>query len=548
MQGFKRPSLATIIKPRAVAGRTTRRLVETAMFGRSRIALAAVLAALSLAVAVAPASASDVYVTASRTAFENIGSVAQFSLGAGGALTAKSSALVPAGASASQGVAVSPDGQSVYVTNYSGTVAQFDVGADGALTAKSTPMVSAGVGASAIAVTPDGKTVYVVNETAKTISQYDVGADGALTAAGTVAGPRALGSGSSIAVSPDGQSVYATSRALFQSPLNDFIPGEVMQFDVGAGGALTAKSPARVALPEPGLFPSAVAVSPDGLSVYVFDAQGLVFQLDVGAGGTLTAKSTADVPSPFQGGFGGLQGDVAVSPDGQSVYVTRGGQGRCNQFGACAVDGIAQFDVGADGALTAKSTPMVSAGGMDSSPTRIAMSPDGRNLYVTNMIIDARALFPAGSVMQFDVGADGALTAKSPAEVVSDGRLTDIAVRPTYDFTGFFSPVNNPTDPEPVNGVKAGSSVPVKFSLGGDQGLGVLAENYPNLVFAPCDPSEEADPLEETSAANNGLTFDALTDTYTYVWKTDKGWKGKCATLTVKLDDGTEHTADFVFN
>jgi hypothetical protein len=108
--------------------------------------------------------------------------------------------------------------------------------------------------------------------------------------------------------------------------------------------------------------------------------------------------------------------------------------------------------------------------------------------------------------------------------------------------------VNNPTDPEPVNGVKAGSSVPVKFSLGGDQGLGVLAENYPNLVFAPCDPSEEADPLEETSAANNGLTFDALTDTYTYVWKTDKGWKGKCATLTVKLDDGTEHTADFVFN
>ena len=176
------------------------------------------------------------------------------------------------------------------------------------------------------------------------------------------------------------------------------------------------------------------------------------------------------------------------------------------------------------------------------------MSPDGRNLYVTNRQGAAdEGTDAAGSVMQFDVGADGALTAKSPAEVVSVGFLTDIAVRPTYDFTGFFSPVNNPTDPEPVNGVKAGSGVPVKFSLGGDQGLGVLAENYPNLVFTPCDPSEEVDPLEETSAANNGLTFDALTDTYTYVWKTDKSWKGKCATLTVKLDDGTEHTADFVF-
>jgi hypothetical protein len=37
----------------------------------------------------------------------------------------------------------------------------------------------------------------------------------------------------------------------------------------------------------------------------------------------------------------------------------------------------------------------------------------------------------------------------------------------------------------------------------------------------------------------------ALTDTY--VWKTSKNWKGKCGTFTLKLDDGTEHTADFQF-
>ena len=42
-------------------------------------------------------------------------------------------------------------------------------------------------------------------------------------------------------------------------------------------------------------------------------------------------------------------------------------------------------------------------------------------------------------------------------------------------------------------------------------------------------------------------TYNALADTYTYVWKTDKAWKGKCATLTLKLDDGTEHTALFQF-
>jgi hypothetical protein len=67
-----------------------------------------------------------------------------------------------------------------------------------------------------------------------------------------------------------------------------------------------------------------------------------------------------------------------------------------------------------------------------------------------------------------------------------------------------------------------------------------------SLDFTQCDPDEEADPVG-TSFANNGLTYDALTDTCTYVWKTDKCWKGKCGMFTLKLDDGSEHTAEFVF-
>ena len=112
----------------------------------------------------------------------------------------------------------------------------------------------------------------------------------------------------------------------------------------------------------------------------------------------------------------------------------------------------------------------------------------------------------------------------------------------TYSFAGFFSPVDNP---DTVNVVKAGSSIPVKFSLGGDQGLGVLADGYPKVLRYACDDVEDADDIEQTTTANQGLTYNALTDTYTYVWKTDKNWKGKCATLTLKLDDGSEHTALF---
>jgi CSLREA domain-containing protein len=145
--------------------------------------------------------------------------------------------------------------------------------------------------------------------------------------------------------------------------------------------------------------------------------------------------------------------------------------------------------------------------------------------------------FAAG--LDFDQRGDGF------ARVV--GGTVDIGAyeEPGYSFTGFFSPVDNsPT----VNQAKAGSSIPVKFGLGGDQGLGVLAVGYPEVERYSCGDVDDADPIEQTTTANQGLTYNALTDTYTYVWKTDKNWKGKCATLTLKLDDGSEHTALFQLN
>jgi hypothetical protein len=53
-----------------------------------------------------------------------------------------------------------------------------------------------------------------------------------------------------------------------------------------------------------------------------------------------------------------------------------------------------------------------------------------------------------------------------------------------YDWTGFFSPVDNPE--VDTNKAKAGSTIPVKFSLGGDQGLDIFESGYPNSVPMPC--------------------------------------------------------------
>ena len=52
-----------------------------------------------------------------------------------------------------------------------------------------------------------------------------------------------------------------------------------------------------------------------------------------------------------------------------------------------------------------------------------------------------------------------------------------------HHFAGFFPPIDNP----PVlNKVKAGSAVPVKFSLTGNQGLDIFAAGYPQSAQVPC--------------------------------------------------------------
>jgi probable HAF family extracellular repeat protein len=125
-----------------------------------------------------------------------------------------------------------------------------------------------------------------------------------------------------------------------------------------------------------------------------------------------------------------------------------------------------------------------------------------------------------------------------------DGELEAFLLNPAYDFSGFFAPVDNPPT---VNTVNAGRAIPVKFSLSGDQGLGVIEEGYPKSQQVPCDAADPVDGIEETTTAGaSGLTYDAASDEYTYVWKTDKAWTG-CRQLVLKLDDGTVHRANFNF-
>jgi hypothetical protein len=116
--------------------------------------------------------------------------------------------------------------------------------------------------------------------------------------------------------------------------------------------------------------------------------------------------------------------------------------------------------------------------------------------------------------------------------------------QPGFEFHGFYAPVANLPA---VNGVEAGSTVPLKFSLGGDHGLGIFAEHSPASASRPCNGGP-AGPLQPTALPGAAtLTYDATSGRYQYNWKTSDAWAGQCRTLVLRFVDGTEATAEFRF-
>jgi 6-phosphogluconolactonase (cycloisomerase 2 family) len=305
---------------------------------------AVVLAAVAvLAAPPAAGAAGSVYVATAGVG-TTPGTVSQYDIDPlTGALSPKSPASLPE-ANNPTNLAITPDGRNVYVTNQNGvfppvpgSVSQYSADpATGALTPKAPATVLAGLAPWGIGVTPDGRSAYAVNSNgvavagASTVSQYDIDATTGALSPKTPATVPTAGNSHHIAITPDGRSAYVTSSDT----------STIAQFDVGADGRLSAKTPATVA----GAFPLGIVVDPDGRSVYATDLGGAVLQYDVDpATGRLSPKAPASVASgdgPFQ---------IAVSSDGRSAYVT--------DFRASE---ISQYDVDdVTGALTPKSAATV---------------------------------------------------------------------------------------------------------------------------------------------------------------------------------------------
>lgn len=243
-------------------------------------------------------------------------------------------------------------------------------------------------------------------------------------------------------------------------------------------------------------------ISPDGARAYAASrTRGSVSVIDTASN---TVVATVDL--------GGSPWKLAMAPSGGVLYA-------------------APYDSGVVSVIdTATNTVTATIPGWTAEAWGIAVDAAGATVYATDR---------AANVVRVIDTATNAVTATISGFASPSGLATNGTPATLYAFTGFFPPVDNlPV----VNEVRAGRPVPIKFGLGGDQGLEVFRAGYPAFQQHDCDTGE---PVGASEPGTSTVTYDAATSQYAYMWRTDRAWAGQCRTLLLGLRDGSTHQARF---
>jgi 6-phosphogluconolactonase (cycloisomerase 2 family) len=107
---------------------------------------------------------------------------------------------------------------------------------------------------------------------------------------------------------------------------------------------------------------------------------------------------------------------VTIDPSGKHAYVTNAGN-----------NNVSQFNIGTSGTLTPMAPSTVAAG---LSPYSVTIDPSGKYAYVANSFNGAGG----NSISQYTVGADGTLTAMSPATVATGGWPHSVTIDPSGKY------------------------------------------------------------------------------------------------------------------
>jgi len=206
-----------------------------------------------------------------------------------------------------------------------------------------------------LTITPDGRFVYVLRAA-------DVGVVDTATNVEVAAIPTPDGCGydnvrSHIVMSPDGTRVYATSNGSGCESL--------AVIDTSTNTEI-ARIPMESEEQRTGGPPAELAITPDGQFVYVLRG------VDVGVVDTATNVEVAAIPTPDGCGYDNVRSHIVMSPDGTRVYATSNGNG-------CKSLAVIDTSTNAEIARIPMESEEQGTGG---PPTELAITPDGRFVYV----------------------------------------------------------------------------------------------------------------------------------------------------------------------
>ena len=305
-----------------------------------------------------------------------------------------------AGLAGALAIALSPDGQHVYVAGYldDAIVVFKREPLTGALTFVETlnrQTIEALNGPQALTISPDGRHVYVASVNGDAVVVFErTGAMGRLifveTQKNGLNGIEGLDGANGVAVSPDGDYVYLTSLhdkalvAFMRNPMTGRLTFlEVYSETLGTGIDL-----ARLASP---------VVSRDGRNLYLADAVGdaiFVFQRNVKTG----LLNLEEVQRNDSAGGVGLDGpqSVTISPDDGHLYAANFSGSSVTVFKRQISDGSLAF-------IQAQQNDTDGVKGIGSA-NAVALDPTGKHLYVTGYLDNAVSTFhrnPATGKLSF---------------------------------------------------------------------------------------------------------------------------------------------------
>jgi cysteine-rich repeat protein len=225
-------------------------------------------------------------------------------------------------------------------------------------------------GASALAISPDGASVIAAASALDDVTVFSRdAASGALTQVqklATYSGAEGIWDVRSIAISADGTSVYMTTR----KPIAPFTRGiSVFSRDTGTGMLTLLEIQKNGVDGVSGLDnPFAIAVSSDGLNVYVREQSGLV----TFARNTTTGALTFVGAETFATSVGAGSNGILLSPDGANLYTID--DKKVLMYARAPLTGVLSF-------LGAVENGVNGASGIN-VPRNLAVSPDGLSVYV----------------------------------------------------------------------------------------------------------------------------------------------------------------------